>query len=897
VGSRLTCGLLTPRLTSGDSVEGNLGMRRGHLRSSAVAQKRLARREVSLPTEQPKSASASGPGRIPARVWGLVGAMAAVAAGLSWLTVTHGDHLDSPYWLPWLTLVPALVVAERHPVTFGAENNIQLNLFAIPMVVGGAFMAPANLILAVGVSAVTGAIVGRDVPIKAAFNLASHLAGAALSRLALGVILAGHAPVGWRGLLALAAASAIFEVFTTVAASLAVATAGGRRALGRLRGAVLQMALVVPLDATMAVIAVTVASVERWGLLLLIGPAAALALWYRSSARTRDRYSNLQKLYRFMATVAEMTETEEIVVVALERVKEMFRCRDAELLLPAELGGVRCRLDEEGRLLRGLEPASPLERTVVSSRQGVRLARPGGWRRFGAGESEGETMAALVPVGTVGQGVVVVRDPVLQAESFDDEDLRFLEALGASLGSALVSSDRLDQLRQEVAARRHQALHDSLTGLANRILFGRWLDQTLSRRRPNQQVAVLVMDLDGFKDINDTLGHQSGDALLKEVGARVLGTIGSTGLSARLGGDEFAFVLADAGSVANAVDTARRLLEAVCQPVVVDGLTLEVGASVGVAVAPDHGSDADTLLRRADLAMYAAKQSRRGALAYSRDIDHTGRRKLVLANDLRQAVERGELRLWYQPVARLDDTKVCSMEALLRWTHPRHGAVSPVDFIPVAEQSGLIETITYWVLETALAQLSAWKREGYDLRMAVNLSPRSLLSHEIVRSLQRILAKSGVDPASLVLEVTESLRMTDPEVSEIVLRALADLGVGIAIDDFGTGYSSLARLRSLPVSCLKVDRTFVMKMHLDPGDAAIVKATVDLAKSMGLVVVAEGVELAETWQRLVKMGCDQAQGNLLAAAMPAEDCEAWLKAHQAPGMAPVRPLPRLARGA
>jgi EAL domain-containing protein (putative c-di-GMP-specific phosphodiesterase class I) len=342
---------------------------------------------------------------------------------------------------------------------------------------------------------------------------------------------------------------------------------------------------------------------------------------------------------------------------------------------------------------------------------------------------------------------------------------------------------------------------------------------------------------------------------------------------------------------------AEAILESISRPIAIDGLVLELRASLGVAMAPHHGTDASALLQRADVAMYSAKTTKRGVVAYDPEIDQNTTRRLILAAELRRAIEARELEVWYQPVARLDTGEVASLEALLRWRHNEFGWVSPAEFIPVAEQTGLIEPLTWWVLESALREVNRWRMDGYELSVAVNLSARSLLGNDIVDRLGRMLRDISVPAASLTLEITESLMMVDPDLSERVLGQLADLGLKIAIDDFGTGYSSLSRLKRLPVSTVKIDRSFVMNMHHDESDAAIVRATIELARNMGHLVIAEGVEEQETWDQLLAMGCDQVQGYLLSAAMPSGECRKWLAKRQSPFMAPVRRLPNIAKGA
>ncbi|MGH9056440.1 MAG: putative bifunctional diguanylate cyclase/phosphodiesterase, partial [Acidimicrobiales bacterium] len=338
-------------------------------------------------------------------------------------------------------------------------------------------------------------------------------------------------------------------------------------------------------------------------------------------------------------------------------------------------------------------------------------------------------------------------------------------------------------------------------------------------------------------------------------------------------------------------------LEALSHPITIDGLVLGVRASIGVSIAPLDGTDPSTLLKRADVAMYSAKATKRGVVSYNPQIDHHTTRRLVLATELRQAVEAGDLEVWYQPIAELESGHVHAFEALLRWRHPDLGPVSPDEFIPVAEQTGLIEPLTWWVLGESLRELRAWQAEGYQMGVSVNVSTRSLLDSEVVDRLRRTLDQNGVAPSSLTLELTESSIMVEPDRAEQILRRLADLDVRIAIDDFGTGYSSLSRLKRLPVQTVKIDRSFVRAMCTDEGDDAIVRTTIELARNMGHTVVAEGIEDPHTWRRLADLGCDQGQGYYLSPALPAVQCLGWLKRRQSPTLAVVRPIRDYARGA
>jgi diguanylate cyclase (GGDEF)-like protein len=421
-------------------------------------------------------------------------------------------------------------------------------------------------------------------------------------------------------------------------------------------------------------------------------------------------------------------------------------------------------------------------------------------------------------------------------------------------------------------AKEHQSLHDALTGLPNRLLFRDRVDQAItSNQRSGDLAAVMLMDLDHFKEINDTLGHHHGDRLLEEVAQRLQGALRESDTVARLGGDEFGVLLPRVASPEAATEVANDLLEHLREPFLVDDLTLEVDASIGVALFPDHGGDTETLLQRADIAMYSAKSSSGGSMLFEASQDRHSPRRLALAGELRTAISNGQIVLYFQPKADLRTGQIVGVEALARWDHPRFGVVGPTEFVPIAEQTGLIGPLTSCVLQKALAQLRQWSEQGYDLTVAVNLSARSFLDTQLATEIPALLERHGVAPARLELELTESMLMHDPQRAQATLERLKSIGVTLAVDDFGTGYSSLANLRRLPVDVIKIDKAFVIDMETSPSDAAIVSATVDLAHSLGLRAVAEGVESDEVWRRLAALGCDIAQGFHVSRPMPARD--------------------------
>jgi diguanylate cyclase (GGDEF)-like protein len=431
--------------------------------------------------------------------------------------------------------------------------------------------------------------------------------------------------------------------------------------------------------------------------------------------------------------------------------------------------------------------------------------------------------------------------------------------------------------KQAEAALQHQALHDALTRLPNRVLLHDRVQQAIlaARRDSGVHVALLVMDLDRFKDVNDTFGHHTGDQLLAQLGSRLGSVLRDSDTIARLGGDEFA-VLLPASNVDDARQVAERLLMMLEQPFALGGLQLEIDASVGIALSPEHGTDAETLLRRADVAMYVAKRDNTGYSLYNAEHDQHSPTRLAMVGELRRAIEMNELSVYFQPKASMADGHISCTEALVRWQHPRHGLLGPDQFVPIAEQTGLIRPLARWVLDAALRQCNRWRQDGIDLAVAVNLSMRNLHDPEIVEMIRYQLTRWGIPPARLVIEITESSLMADAARAMDVLARLRGMGVGISIDDFGTGYSSLAYLKRLPVNELKIDKSFVAHMVEDDNDAVIVRSTIGLAHDLGLTVVAEGVEDEQTWQRLKALGCDVAQGFFISRPVAGPALTNWL---------------------
>jgi diguanylate cyclase (GGDEF)-like protein/PAS domain S-box-containing protein len=461
---------------------------------------------------------------------------------------------------------------------------------------------------------------------------------------------------------------------------------------------------------------------------------------------------------------------------------------------------------------------------------------------------------------------------------------RLIEEQGRPVGTQGICRDMTAQkaaeadLRRLADLNRHQALHDALTGLPNRTYFREAVENALANAQGGGgELAVLVMDLDRFKEINDTLGHHYGDRLLAEVAESLRAAVRQGDVVARLGGDEFGILLQAPAEIAMvAVLTAGRIERALERPFTVEGLPLSVDASIGIALHPQDGNGVELLLQRADVAMYLAKGRGEPHALYAPDHDRHDMRRLQLLGELRRALDQGELVVHYQPTARIASGKIERVEALLRWQHPTLGFIPPSDFVPLAEQTGLIRQLTAYVVEEALRQCRSWREDGLEIEVAVNLSARNLSDSGFASTISALLRRYEVPPRALLFEVTESAIVSDPARAEVVLAELRALGIGLAIDDFGTGYTSLAFLARQPLDQVKIDRSFVTNLVDDAEHAAVVRSIINLGHDLGLEVVAEGVETVEVWARLAQLGCDIAQGFYLTPPLPADQLRDWI---------------------
>jgi diguanylate cyclase (GGDEF)-like protein len=639
----------------------------------------------------------------------------------------------------------------------------------------------------------------------------------------------------------------------------------------------LRGALTAAVTAIPGLIAVALVEQSPWNALLALTALAGLTIAYRGYAGLSERHLSLERLYRFSQVVIDRPEVDQVLQTILAQASEVLQAERAEVLfLPGEndTSGVRVGVGRDGKLTRTSDAVDAPGPWAAAVRTGepiliTRNTRALEEQRYLTGEGMRDMM--IVPLrGDAGLvGALMVADRLGEVRTFDSGDVRLLETVANHAGVALRNGQLVDRLR-------HEAAHDALTGLPNRTTLRRRLDDLL-RARTTGHVAVMLMDLDDFKNVNDTLGHHHGDALLEHVARVLRAAVPADVLVSRLGGDEFAVVVPEVTDPERVVAVGEQLLAALRSPATVDGIKLEVGASVGIAIAPDHANDVATLLRHADMAMYQAKNTHRGIAVFDPSAKAPeSAAQLALAGELRQALIRRELRMYVQPKADAVSGEVVGVEALVRWQHPQHGLIMPDEFIPIAERNGLIKALTAEMLRAAITAANSWDQAGMPVSIAVNLSPRSLVGTGLAAQVAALLADQQTRPGLLTLELTESSMMTDPRGVSILMAELHRMGVRLSIDDFGTGYSSLSTLRKLPLDEVKIDKSFVMGLEENADDETIVRSVVDLALNMGLNVVAEGVENARVWRKLRQIGCTQVQGYYLSRPIPAEDFPAWL---------------------
>ncbi len=807
------------------------------------------------------------------RLWLLIAVVTAWAVVVltTWLPTAppHPHGITVPWWL----LAGGFVAAEMFPVHLDIRRNTwSATLTEIPLIIGLALSPSIDVVIGQIVGCVIAwGVIRRQALNKLAFNTSIAALEAALAVVVYHLIAGNESVLHPKVWVAAFAAMIVEGVVSSIGVAVAITALTGRPPTGVLENFFVSGVMASSCGATLALCAAMVLRTQPWALGLLVGTAVILALGYHQLAATRRRYSGLQLLYGFTEAMQNSSAQSSVIEALLDTTRKLLGADVAEVVLGDERGHLSRHVLGLDGLFRSELATSP-SWVAAEGPKGCLLARSGTRDKAGAAwlKAQGWTDGMVVSLRRNGQmiGTMAVANREGDVATFDTDNLKLFETLANHAAMSLENHELIDQLHWE-------ATHDTLTGLGNRREFYRCLATALDERPSGAKIAVALVDLDRFKEINDTFGHHTGDTFLQWLGQRFKDLLPPEAKAARLGGDEFAVFLPYEGDVDQAVSVIDRILYPLWEEAFEIGdVEVEVSASTGVAVAPDHAEDPVTLLQRADVAMYLAKGDRSGVAGYTTERDTYSPRRVGLASALRPAIEHGELNVLFQPKLDLTTGLISGAEALVRWQHPREGLVLPDQFIPLAERTGLIVPLTDVVLDQALAACAAWGRRLPDAGVAVNLSIGNLTNDAVVTSVTELLRRYGVAPERLTLEVTESQIMEDETRHVAVLEALADIGVKISVDDFGTGYASFAYLTRLPVHQVKIDKSFVGLMDRSPNDAAVVRSVIELGRDLGISVVAEGVETEANLLTLRHLGCAIAQGYHIGFPMSSDEFEA-----------------------
>jgi diguanylate cyclase (GGDEF)-like protein len=768
-----------------------------------------------------------------------------------------------------------------------------MTLNEIPLVVA-LFALPPTYVVAVRVAGAVLPVLIRDRRSlrKACFTLAHYALEGAVVVTVFHLALGGHEPLSARGWLALVLAIVAGDTLGMLLISLAIAATTG--ALPHVDSDLVGLGPIPALvNTSFALVVVYVVSVDWRAVWTLAVLAAALVVARRAQEALRRRTATLEQLTRFTSEIGGLLDVDSAATAAGTTIARTLGAELVEITLAADFAGRDRRW--EGRYDgTSSEPDGVARAAVLRSwlgDSGLLAKRGTNDQPLAVALHDAELQDALaVPLqGDEGViGALLVGDKVGGVETFEPADLRTVQALANHLAVVLQNARRADVITEQAVETLRRSLLDSLTGLPNRRGLEESLLEVVEGGDPDITHSLVLLNLDRFKEINDTLGYPAGDALLTMVGTRLARTAPDSAMLARVGGDEFAVLLPSTDPV-RAEAVVALLRHSLAAPFDLDDLMVTIGASFGLAAVPG-GTAVIDVVRRADIAMSGAKERRTGLETYRPDLDASSRERLTLLTDLRRAVTDGSLTVFVQPKVNIRDGRVAGVEALARWTHPDRGIIPPDAFIPVAEHSGLVTPLTMTVLRQTLHALEGWRRAGWELSAAVNISPRSLLELDFVEEVARALAAVEVPASAVTFEITESSLMSDPERAIAALQRLRDLGVKLSIDDLGTGYSSLAYLQRLPVDEIKIDKSFLLRADLDAGDesVAIIGAMVDLGHRLGRAVVAEGVEDETAWRTLQALGCDLAQGYWMSRPLPMPDLLGWLESWRPTAVASLR---------
>lgn len=821
-----------------------------------------------------------------ARVALLAGFLAFVGAAISTQILNGAGTL--PLDIPFQWILAAFFVAASAPLFLEVEaNSFSLSLSEIPLVLGLLCLPRGHLIAsAIGGLLLSQALNRRRSLIRFMFNGPLTFFEVVVAVAVFDAFTSGPKVQDWRTWIALLAALTVAIVLSTNAVNLVIVLTGDTMTA---RQAIRHVVLGV-INAMMAtgltVLSVLVLQQTTAAVLPLLMLGAIVILPMRRQAKLQRRYDSLLLLHQFTAGLTTSNDLSATLQSVLEETAKVLRAADATIVLPRAGEHVQHRLRDDSGVVP--EPGDALWFEVIEKGRTVCLSRgSSACDGYLQSHSVKDLMAVPLLHGDEVIGALIVSERLSDVSTFDDDDVSIFATMANQTTVTLENLRLIDRLRTESADREYQALHDVLTGLPNRLYLYRTLDHALSRK--NARFAVAMLDLNRFKEVNDTLGHHAGDQVLMETAARLRKGLPSSAFLARLGGDEFAVVLPSVSSINETMEKLKAMEVVFSDPFQLDSMRIRIGASIGFAVAPEHGLDRETLLRRADIAMYAAKMVRGSAIrCYEKSQEQSSTRALELVGDLRAAIEADALTVVFQPKADLKTGRILGAEALARWRHPRFGEIAPNEFIPLAEQAGLIDAITAAVLSQSLAACARWREHGFAIGVAVNVDAQTLLADGFAKRVLQALEVAGVSPESLTIEITERELVHELDDATAAINLLRSRKVKFSIDDFGTGYSSLSYLKRLPVDELKIDRSFVMNVAASPQDAAIVRAIADLAKGLGLTTVVEGIEDAATWSRVTSLGCDSGQGYFLTRGLESDELLEWSRQREL-ARDPLRP--------
>ena len=810
-----------------------------------------------------------------------------MTAPLALLTVSIAIPLAQREPIRSDDLSAGLLFAALFALTTATVLHLELNRHAmiltvteIPLLLALFYLPPALVIVTRLIGLVAVQVWQRYSMVKMCFNVA--LVGLATSVACLVVVALGlnpkdAGPATWAVLGLAVATSTIISLFAVLGV---ITLVQGIPTLSGVVRTAVPLLTAAAANTTVGLVVLPVVYHEPWSLLLLVGLGALFVVIYRSYAQFMRQHKSLTELYELTRAIGMAARDGSLPDELLGRVRQLLQAEYATLWLPATGRHPAVLLSaraEDAGLIDVAATPDALRQRVLATGETVAIGpRHGDEALRAALRSSGTKDAIVAPLrsGPVVIGTLEVAGRLGDLTLFGPADLRLVETLAAHTAVAVENSRLVERLRFD-------AYHDALTGLPNRRRLLALLEEAVKVRAPGEVVAVLVFDVDGLRDVNDSLGHDAGDRMVGEVASRLRRLAPAAALVGRANSDEFV-VTQRLPDVQEALVFATRLRAAMQEPMEVAAITLDVDVSVGIAVHPDHGTEAEVLLKRAGLAAEAAKQFTNPIHLFHPSLEARSTHRLGLAGDMRRALETDEVEVYFQPKVALPDRRVVGVECLARWEHAAHGQVPPTEFVAVAEHTGQLGRLTDVVLGEALRRARGWLDAGRNLPVAVNLSARTLIDPTFPARVGELLDEYLVPANLLTLEVAEDGMVGEPDRPMATLRRLAEMGVRLAVDDFGTGYSSLSYLRKLPVDEVKIDHSFVQGMATDPGDLAIVRAVVALARHFGLVVVAEGVESELTVSLLEELGCDVGQGFLFSRPLPFERFEAWIAAHTEP---------------